>query len=107
MKHVSWPTQHQAIIYTTLVIVFSVVVALVLGLADFLFDAKKNPDIEATGWAVIKDNSQSIAAAVKDILANPEKVKTVTECARRMVLEKYDWDKIAKEMKEKVFSELI
>ena len=77
------------------------------GLADFLFDAKKNPDIEATGWAVIKDNSQSIAAAVKDILANPEKVKTVTECARRMVLEKYDWDKIAKEMKEKVFSELI
>lgn len=37
MRHVSWPTQHQAIVFTLLVIAFSVVVAFVLGFADFLF----------------------------------------------------------------------
>ena len=42
MKHVSWPTQRQAATFTVLVIVFSVVVAVVLGLADFLFSKGLN-----------------------------------------------------------------
>lgn len=37
MKHVSWPTQKQTIIYTALVIVMAVVVSLFLGFFDFLF----------------------------------------------------------------------
>lgn len=37
MKHVSWPTKKQAVLYTTLVVVISVAVALFLGLADFSF----------------------------------------------------------------------
>lgn len=37
MKHVSWPTQKQAIIFTTLVIVVSMIVAAILGVADFIF----------------------------------------------------------------------
>ncbi len=37
MKHVSWPTKHQAFLFTALVIGVSIVVALILGLADFLF----------------------------------------------------------------------
>jgi preprotein translocase subunit SecE len=37
MKHVSWPTQRQAIVFTVLVIAFSIIVSLILGLADFLF----------------------------------------------------------------------
>ena len=37
MKHVSWPTKKQAVAYTLLVIVISVLVALFLGLADFSF----------------------------------------------------------------------
>lgn len=37
MKHVSWPTQRQAIIFTALVVAFSVTVALVLGFSDFVF----------------------------------------------------------------------
>lgn len=37
LKHVSWPTQRQAVIYTALIIAVSVVVALTLGLFDFLF----------------------------------------------------------------------
>lgn len=37
MKHVSWPTRRQAVIYTVLVIGISITVALYLGLLDFVF----------------------------------------------------------------------
>lgn len=36
LKHVSWPTQRQTMIFTALVIVISIVTALYLGLLDFL-----------------------------------------------------------------------
>lgn len=42
IKHVSWPTQRQAIIYTTFVVIFSLLIALVLGLADFAFSKGLN-----------------------------------------------------------------
>lgn len=37
LKHVSWPTQQQTIIYTTIVIVLSILTGVYLGLLDFLF----------------------------------------------------------------------
>lgn len=37
LKHVSWPTQRQTIIYTVLVIVISLTTAFYLGALDFLF----------------------------------------------------------------------
>lgn len=37
MRHVSWPTQRQAIVFTALVVAFSVIVSLVLGFSDFIF----------------------------------------------------------------------
>ena len=37
MKHVSWPTQRQAIIYTTLVIAISALVAAIVGAFDYAF----------------------------------------------------------------------
>lgn len=73
------------------------------GIADYLFDEKRNPDKEATGWAVDKDSPEQIAAAVTDIITNPEKVKRITTTARKMVEEKYDWDMIARQMRERVF----
>jgi glycosyltransferase involved in cell wall biosynthesis len=69
------------------------------GIADFLFDEKLNPEKPATGWAVSKDSPEEIAAAVKDILARPEKVREVTKTAVAMVIEKYDWDKVALSMR--------
>lgn len=74
------------------------------GIADFLFDAKRNPDKETTGWAVDKDNPEQIAEAVKEILAHPEQTKKIVANARAMAFEKYDWDLIAKDMKERVFA---
>lgn len=68
------------------------------GIADFLYDERRNPDRETTGWAVDADSPAQIANAVRDILARPEKVAVVTAAARRMVLERYDWDRVAADM---------
>lgn len=69
------------------------------GLADFVFDAKRNPDKEATGWAVDPDSPEQIASAVEYILAHPEAVARVTAAAKKMATENYDWDHIAARMK--------
>jgi len=37
LKHVSWPTKSQAIAFTLIVVVVSVVVSFFLGFFDFLF----------------------------------------------------------------------
>lgn len=68
------------------------------GIADFLFDAKRNPDKPTTGWAVDKDSPEQIAEAVQDILAHPEQVAQVKAAAKKMVIEKYDWNLIARKM---------
>ncbi len=77
------------------------------GIADFLFDEKRNPEKPTTGWAVDKDAPDQIAAAVRDILARREKVQEVVQTARAMVIEKYDWNLIARDMREKVFKPLL
>ena len=35
MKHISWPTKKQAVGYTVLVIVISIIVSIYLGILDF------------------------------------------------------------------------
>ncbi len=37
LKHVSWPTQKQTVIFTTLVILISIFIAAFLGAFDFIF----------------------------------------------------------------------
>ncbi len=39
MRHVSWPTRSQAIIYTVVVIIVSLVTSVYLGLWDYVFAA--------------------------------------------------------------------
>ncbi len=76
------------------------------GIADFLFDAKRNPDKETTGWAVDRDSPKQIEEAVTEILAHPEQVARVTATAKKLVFEKYDWNLIASRMKT-VFDRLL
>lgn len=76
------------------------------GLADFLFDEKRDPGKPITGWVVDKDSPEQIALAIKEIMSRPEKVRAVVAVAKKMVEEKYDWDIIARDMKEKVFNRL-
>jgi glycosyltransferase involved in cell wall biosynthesis len=83
-----------------------VVATQVGGIADFLFDAKRNPDTEPTGWAVDPDQPQQIADAANFILTHPDDVQRVTAHAREMVLRSYDWDKIASDMHHTIFDRL-
>lgn len=39
MRHVSWPTQRQAVVYTVVVIAVSLITAVYLGLWDYVFSA--------------------------------------------------------------------
>ncbi len=77
------------------------------GMADYVFDEKHNPNKQPTAWVVDPDSPDQIAAKVKEILANPEKARDISAHARKMVEEKYDWDKIAKHMREKVFGVIL
>ena len=69
------------------------------GIADFLFDATRNPDKETTGWAVDKDSPEQVAETVQDILTHPEQVAKVKVNALALVKEKYDWTVIVKQMR--------
>jgi len=69
------------------------------GLAEFVID-------QETAWTVEKNNPDQISEAVQDILNNPDKVKTITQKARQMVETKYDWDKIAMDMRNKIFTKI-
>lgn len=82
-----------------------VIASQVGGLADFIFD--ENSTRPATAWAVEPDAPEQIAAAVRDIMENPQKVKERTDNARTMVEAEYQWDMIGKDMKEKVFNKLV
>ena len=73
------------------------------GMADYVFDKAHNPDVEATAWVVDPDSPDQIAAKVTEIMEHPEQAKAISEYARKMVEEKYDWDKIAKQMQSRVF----
>jgi preprotein translocase SecE subunit len=37
MSHVVWPTRRQAIVFTVVVVIFSIGIAMYLGLFDYLF----------------------------------------------------------------------
>lgn len=69
------------------------------GIADFLFDAELNPGTPATGWAVDVDSPEQVASAVEEILEHPDQTKVVTRTARAMVIEKYDWNTVAEQMR--------
>jgi len=73
------------------------------GIADFLFDARRNPNKPTTGWVVDKDSPSQIARAVEDIIANPEKVNKVIDNAYELAIARYNWENIAKDMQQKVF----
>lgn len=68
------------------------------GIADFLFDAKRNPDKQATGFAVSVDAPEEIAAAVRYITEHPEEVALAVAQAKRLVGERYEWKGIAASM---------
>ena len=77
------------------------------GMADYVFDEKRNPGKQPTAWVIDPDSPEQIAEKVKEIIANPDKARQISAYARKMVEKKYDWDNIAKDMRSKVFEPVI
>lgn len=77
------------------------------GIADFLFDAQRNPDRLTTGWAVDVDSPTQIAEAVQEILADPLHAAEVAQNAKGVALQRYSWDAIVSDMKTKVFDPVL
>ncbi len=77
------------------------------GIADFLFDAQRNPSVPATGWAVDVNAPEQIAHAVEHILAHPEEVTQTVTRAQAFVREKYDWKTVVAAMQERVFKAIL
>lgn len=73
------------------------------GIADFLYDPEINSDKEPTGRAVKVHDPEGIARQVKAYLENPELTKRIVVNAKKLAFERYDWNLIAKQMKENVF----
>lgn len=70
------------------------------GLSDFIVDRK-------TAYVVPKNSPSAIAQTVEYMLSNPQEVKEVVESARGLAFEKYDWNMIARDMREKVFARVL
>ncbi|MEK7604858.1 MAG: glycosyltransferase family 4 protein [Patescibacteria group bacterium] len=77
------------------------------GIADFLFDAKRNPEKPSTGWAVDPDSPEQIAEAVQYIISHPEEARAVAETATRMVEERYDWDVLVPTLRTEAFGPVL
>ena len=69
------------------------------GIPDFLKDRE-------TGLFCRVNDPKSIADKVMEYINNSELTSRVVENAKKMVQEKYDWDLIAEEMKEKIFDKV-
>lgn len=70
------------------------------GIADYAIDGE-------TAWIVPVEDPKAIARKVKEVLAQPEKAKEISARARQMVEDKYDWDIIVRQMREKVFARVL
>jgi len=76
------------------------------GIPDFLFDPDLNPNKKPTGVFVGVNNPESIAKQVDRLIDdNPLCAQLVTN-AKKLILEKYEWGLVAKNMKEMVFDKL-
>ena len=70
------------------------------GIADFLDDKE-------TGVFCSLDNPKSVAEAVKLLIEDQSLTSKIVTKAKARVVELYDWDCIAREMKEKVFDRVV
>ena len=77
------------------------------GISDFLFDPDLNSDKKPTGLAVKPRDPEGIAKQTLRFIEDTELTKQIVSNAKKMVFEKYDWDLIAKDMREKVFWPLL
>ncbi len=84
-----------------------VVATAVGGITDFLFDPIVNPDKESTGLFAKVANPEDTARAITQFIDDKSLTTRCVDNAYNMVMERYDWDIIAKDMHEKVFNRIL
>ncbi len=77
------------------------------GIVDFLFDPEQNPDKLPTGRFCNVSDPKSVAQAVQKFIDDPEKTDEIVKNAKKLAVEKYDWNLIAHDMREKVFAKIL
>lgn len=77
------------------------------GIKDFIFSPQKNSNKKPTGIFVNITDPRDIAEKVQFLLDNKEVREEIIKNAKELVFEKYDWNLISKNMKEKVFDILL
>ncbi len=75
------------------------------GIVDFLFDPDKNPNKKSTGIFCEINNPADIADKINNLARDSDLVKKITQNAKELITEKYDWGIIAKDM-ERAFKNL-
>jgi glycosyltransferase involved in cell wall biosynthesis len=70
------------------------------GIADYAVDGE-------TAWIVPPEDPRALAAKIEEVIANPDKAREISARARAMVERDYDWDLIAREMRERVFAKVL
>lgn len=75
------------------------------GIVDFLFDPEKNKDTDPTGLFCNVGDPKDIADKILKIVSNDSLRIKMIENAKKIAIEKYDWNKIAGDMK-KLFGKL-
>jgi glycosyltransferase involved in cell wall biosynthesis len=73
------------------------------GLSEFVIE----DEAQRTAWVIKPDDPQAICDKVRYVLAHPEEVRTVSQRARALILEQFEWDAIALSMKREVFDPLL
>ncbi|MDB5266904.1 MAG: 1,2-diacylglycerol 3-glucosyltransferase [Parcubacteria group bacterium] len=73
------------------------------GIVDFVFDPDKDHDMPPTGLFVNVKDPESIKTQVLRLMNDMPLRDKLIENGRKLAEEKYDWNLVAKEMKEKVF----
>lgn len=76
------------------------------GIADFLYDPERNPDHPPTGRAVDPHDPKGIARAVLAYLEDRETRTRIVQNASVLASERYDWSRIAGDMRTRVFSRI-
>lgn len=73
------------------------------GITDFLFDPDKNPDVPPTGLFAATEDVEDTARQLKRFLDDHTLRERCVENAYKLVINQYDWNLIAKNMREKAF----
>ncbi len=76
------------------------------GITDFLFDPEKNPDKEPTGLFAITGDAEDTARQLQRFIDDRELRERCIENGYKLVISQYDWDQIARNMRDKVFAKL-